>query len=49
METFALEEVTLAIEDALRLGTISCVTLSVICCCAASSEDRRGWTWRTIR
>src|SRR5450759_4589639 len=22
---------------------------SSICCCAASTSDRRGWTWRTIR
>jgi hypothetical protein len=48
METFDIAEVTLAIEDALRLAR-SASMRSVICCCAASSEDRRGWTWRTIR
>ena len=26
----------------------SASTRSVICCCAVSSEDRRGWIWRTI-
>jgi hypothetical protein len=41
-------EVTRAVEDALLLGTISFDAVR-ICCCAASNEDRRGWTWRTIR
>ena len=47
MENFAVEEVTYAVEQALRLGTISFDAVA-ICCCAASNAGRRGWTWRTI-
>ena len=45
LETFALEEVTAAIEDALRLGTISFDAVRHSCS-AASSAGRRGWTWQ---
>jgi hypothetical protein len=47
METFDLSEVTHAIEDALKLGTISFDAVRHSCC-AASNEGRRDWTWRTI-
>ena len=47
-ETFAIDEVTPAIEDALELGTIGFDAVK-ICCYAGSNEDHLGSTWRTIR
>jgi hypothetical protein len=41
METFALEEVTLAIEDALRLGTISCDAVRHLLLCRIERRPPR--------
>jgi hypothetical protein len=41
-ETFALAEVEQAVEDALRMGTISFDAVKHLLLC------RRGWIWRTI-
>ena len=47
VETFALTEVAQAIDDALRMGTISFDAVKHLLLCRIE-RGRHGWIWRTI-